>query len=69
MRTYICTNIVFDCDEDDLTVENLDLPTIVNVVVDQDLSGDELEEVLADAISDETGWCVEAFEYEQSVVD
>jgi hypothetical protein len=65
MKTYICTAIQYDTDE----VEIQDLPEAITVVVGEDLEGDDLEETLRDAISDETGWCVNNFIYEQVVVD
>jgi hypothetical protein len=39
------------------------------VVVEDGLTDDDLEETLRDAITDETGWCVNNFIYEQVVVD
>jgi hypothetical protein len=65
MKTYICTAIQYDTDEDEIQ----DLPEAITVVVGEDLEGDDLEETLRDAISDETGWCVNNFIYEQVVVD
>lgn len=65
MKTYICTAIQYDTDEDKIQ----DLPEAITVVVGEDLEGDDLEETLRDAISDETGWCVNNFIYEQVVVD
>jgi hypothetical protein len=65
MKTYICTAIQYDTDEDEIQ----DLPESITVVVGEDLEGDNLEETLRDAISDETGWCVNNFIYEQVVVD
>jgi hypothetical protein len=65
MKTYICTAIQYDTDEDEIQ----DLPEAITVVVGEDLEGDDLEETLRDAITDETGWCVNNFIYEQVVVD
>lgn len=65
MKTYICTAIQYDTNE----VEIQDLPEAITVVVGEDLEGDDLEETLRDAITDETGWCVNNFIYEQVVVD
>ncbi len=65
MKTYICTAIQYDTDE----VEIQYLPEAVTVVVPDDLTDDDLEETLRDAITDETGWCVNNFIYEQVVVD
>lgn len=65
MKTYICTAIQYDTDEDEIQ----DLPEAITVVVGEDLERDDLEETLRDAITDETGWCVNNFIYEQVVVD
>jgi hypothetical protein len=65
MKTYICTAIQYDTDE----IEVPGLPEAITVVVQEDLTGDDLEETLRDAITDETGWCVNNFIYEQVVVD
>lgn len=66
MKTYICTAIQYDTDEEELQWFP---PEAITVVVGEDLEGDDLEETLRDAISDETGWCVNNFLYEQVVVD
>jgi hypothetical protein len=65
MKTYICTAIQYDTDE----VEIEFLPEAITVVVPDDLTDDDLEETLRDAITDETGWCVNNFIYEQVIVD
>jgi hypothetical protein len=53
-----CTQIVYDIDDED---PPLDLPSTMAVIVDDNLCGYELEEAIANAISDETGWCVTSF--------
>jgi hypothetical protein len=65
MTTYICTAIQYDTDEEEIQ----DLPETITVVVEDGLTDDDLEETLRDAITDETGWCVNNFIYEQVVVD
>lgn len=59
MSKYICTNISYDI-EDGVNVE---LPESVTVRVDDSYTEDELEEVLSDAITEATGWCVNGFSY------
>jgi hypothetical protein len=65
MKTYICTAIQYDTDEEVIQ----GLPETITVVVQDGLTDDDLEDTLLDAISDETGWCVNNFIYEQVVVD
>ena len=63
MKTYLCTNIEYDTDGEDVFPPN-EL-TIVLEEVDDDTSEDVIEERLADVISDHTGWCVMSFEVEE----
>lgn len=58
------TNIVYDTDiDDDSTtfVLNSELPSEMIVEVDGVI---DIESEIADAISDNTGWCVEGYNYE-----
>ena len=58
-KKFRCTDIVWDTDGDDVT-----LPDSMEVTVDVE-DGDDLDEILADALSDETGWCVDSFHSEE----
>ena len=51
------TNIVYDTDGESIS----DLPTEMIVNVDGVI---DVESEIADAISDNTGWCVESYNYE-----
>ena len=51
------TNIVYDTGDE----SDLDLPTEMIVNVDGVI---DIESEIADAISDNTGWCVEGYNYE-----
>jgi hypothetical protein len=51
------TNIVYDTDGESIS----DLPTEMIVNVDGVI---DIESEIADAISDNTGWCVESYNYE-----
>ena len=57
--TYLCSNIDYDLDDD---VQD-ELPCQVSVVLDELYDEDTLQEVLGDAITNSTGWCVNSFEY------
>jgi folate-dependent tRNA-U54 methylase TrmFO/GidA len=63
MKKYICTSIQYDTDKEEIQ----GLPEAITVIVDNGLTDDDLEETLRDAISDETGWCVNNFIYEEIV--
>jgi hypothetical protein len=63
MVTYKCTEIQYDTDGEDV-----DLPTEIQIELsEREVSDDDddanIEELLAAAISDETGWCVESFRW------
>mgnify|MGYP006299064471 CR=1 FL=1 len=63
MLTYKCTEIQYDTDGEDV-----DLPTEIQIELsEREVSDDDdytnIEILLADAISDETGWCVESFRW------
>ena len=60
--TYLCSNIDYDLDDD---VQD-ELPCQVSVVLDKLYDEDTLQEVLGDAITNSTGWCVNSFEYKLS---
>lgn len=51
------TNIVYDTDGESIP----DLPTEMILNVDGNI---DIESEIADAISDNTGWCVEGYNYE-----
>ena len=55
------TNIVYDTTDDEIAVEDLDLPSEMIVEVDGII---DIESEIADAISDTTGWCVSGYNYE-----
>lgn len=76
MKTFLCTNIDYDFEfeiEEAFLGHKSDLPETMIVVLEDDLtekewegiSEDEIAERLADAISNETGWCVGNFLYEE----
>ena len=51
-------NVVFDTDD-----VNVNLPTEYRFDVENEI-GIDIDEGLADLISDETGWCVKSYQYE-----
>jgi len=53
---YKITNIVYDTDG-----ESVDLPSEMIVNVDGII---DIDQEIADAISDKTGWCVGSYNYE-----
>ena len=53
---YKVTNIVYDTDG-----ESVDLPSEMIVNVDGVI---DIDQEIADAISDKTGWCVGSYNYE-----
>lgn len=55
------TDIVYDTGDEEIAVEDLDLPTGMIVEVDGII---DIESEVADAISDKTGWCVQGYNYE-----
>lgn len=55
------TDIVYDTADDEIAVEDLDLPNEMIVEVDGII---DIESEIADAISDTTGWCVSGYNYE-----
>ena len=55
------TNIVYDTTDDEIAVEDLDLPSEMIVEVDGII---DIESEIADVISDTTGWCVSGYNYE-----
>ena len=55
------TDIVYDTGDEEIAVEDLDLPTGMIVEVDGII---DIESEVADAISDKTGWCVHGYNYE-----
>lgn len=59
MKKYICYGIKYVTDG-----QNVNLPPTVTVEdVDDDIQGEELEELLSDSISDQTGFLHEGFQY------
>ena len=58
---FHCFNIEYDTDG--ASAEDIDLPNDFVVKINKDVS--DIYGAIADAISDETGWCVLSFEYEE----
>ena len=65
MAKYRCFNIIWDTDGQDI-----DIPQSIVVEVDEE-DDKEIQEqgdingILADKLSDKTGWCVWSYEYEK----
>jgi len=55
------TNIVYDTESDGVVHTDLDLPTEIILEIDKDC---DIEDEIADTISNKTGWCVEGYNYE-----
>ena len=55
------TDIVYDTESDGEINTDLDLPTEMIIDLGEDV---DIEDEIADIISDKTGWCVEAYNYE-----
>ena len=66
---YVCTNIQWDTDGDDMILSELPKSITVEVPVDVTLNEDELMDFLSDLLSDETGWCHYGFDYTPEVVN
>jgi hypothetical protein len=60
---YAVSDIRYDTDGETAIV---DLPEELEIDVDPETPADRLEEVLGDAISERTGWCVKSFSYERA---
>ena len=60
--SYMIQDIVYDTDGETAI---LDLPEELEIDISPEVSESELEEVLGEAISDRTGWCVKSFTYEK----
>lgn len=58
---FHCFNIEYDTDG--ASAEDIDLPNDLVVKINKDVS--DIYGAIANAISDETGWCVLSFEYEE----
>ena len=61
------TDIVYDTADDEIAVEDLDLPSEMILEVDGviDIESEIADQQsIADAISDRTGWCVSSYNYE-----
>ena len=54
------TNIVYDT-ESDGEIHDVDLPTEMTLDIPNNV---DIEDEIADVISDKTGWCVEGYNYE-----
>jgi len=55
------TDIVYDTESDGAVHTDLDLPTEMILEIDNDC---DVEDEIADIISNKTGWCVEGYNYE-----
>jgi len=60
---YAVTNIRYDTDG---SVSTLDLPEELEIDLPADTREDDVEELIAEAISDRTGWCHKGFDYEMA---
>ena len=61
------TDIVYDTADDEIAVEDLDLPSEMILEVDGviDIESEIADQQsIADAICDRTGWCVSSYNYE-----
>ncbi len=64
MRKVIVTNIKWDLDDEEDAVEiRATLPKRMEFDVDDNMTDDEIEEWLSDAITDETEWCHGGFSW------
>jgi hypothetical protein len=57
------TNIVYDTDGESVT----DLPNEMIIEISEmvvEVDGIDIESVIADTISDKTGWCIQGYNYE-----
>lgn len=61
---YTVTNIRYDTDGETAT---LYLPEELEIDIPADTDEDHVELLIADAISDRTGWCHKGFDYERAV--
>jgi hypothetical protein len=68
--TYICTHIDYDTAYGAEQVsKKLRLPQEITVFLDEVIEDEDLlEEILGDAISNETGWAVNGFQYELAYI-
>lgn len=64
MKTLRCSYIKYDTDG-----QELELPTTLTLTVESDLTDFDLEDALADQISNRTGWLVESFIFEEVQTD
>lgn len=65
MRKVIVTEIDWDLgDEENIDEIRATLPKQMEFEVDDGLTDDEVEELLSDAITDETEWCHNGFDWE-----
>ena len=55
------TDIVYDTESDGVIHTDLDLPNEMTLIIEGDV---DIEDEIANVISDTTGWCVEGYNYE-----
>jgi len=70
MKTVIVTDIVWDLDDEDqdsrlATEDEIDIPRTFKMKIDDDL-GCDYEDIIADKLSDEFGFCVKSFSWREA---
>lgn len=63
IRTFKINNIDWDNDQQDTS--HLPTSKVVKVILQGDITEDEIENFVADMLSDNEGWCVMSFEIEE----
>jgi len=59
--TIKVTDIVYDTESDGVIHKDLDLPNEMTLIIEGDV---DIEDEIANVISDNTGWCVQGYNYE-----
>jgi hypothetical protein len=59
--TIKVTDIVYDTESDGVIHTDLDLPKEMTLIIEDDVN---IEDEIPNVISDNTGWCVVAYNYE-----
>jgi hypothetical protein len=67
MKTYLITQIAYDFGSEHRGFDKPDVPTKLVIEAPQEITASpiELEDYLANAISDRTGFCVEHFTFKK----
>jgi len=59
--TIKVTDIVYDTESDGVIHTDLNLPNEMTLIIEGDV---DIEDEIANVISDNTGWCVQGYNYE-----